>query len=218
MRIALAAAAAALLALPGSASAAVECGVVDREVQISTTAFADGVAIVREGDQIAVTDDRTGLPVSCAGGPPAVSSVDAIELRTEQEETSLYVDLAKGSIPPLEISWVNGSFGIGGTRQEDVLEFGNLSGSLVSVPESDLEVAATGTGNMLIRGGKGDDKIDFSAYHDPGFAPAKVFASILAGPGDDRVGGGTKPDIIECGGGFDKVVADKRDTVSKCEK
>jgi hypothetical protein len=231
-------AAVVVLALPAPTRAAVECGVESRgpegpagdSVAITTTEPDDGVALFREGDRIAVSDDRRMLPVDCAGGPAMVQSVDSIELVTTQPEPFLYVDISRGGLVPgvegesdgepeieLSVEWPNGFLGMGGTRGPDLFSFGNRDGALVGAlnADDDVDVSANTAGTLLIRGQGGDDAITGRGLTEanprqaePPPGPLRTYASFEGGPGNDTLVGGVKQDILYGGRGGDLILAD----------
>ena len=230
------------------AQAGIECAVEQRAegpaLALTTTAFADVAAIVRDGDEIAVSDDRMIQPVACAGGPAAVHSVDSIEMATDQEEASLYLDLAGGPLEPgftaeefgeseieLSVTWQYGFFGVGGTDEADVFDFSGTkevaTGRLNADADADVTVALPA--NILLRGNRGRDDL---------FAgPLRAPVNLDGGPGADGLAGGRKPDFVDggggadviltleggrddvdCGPGRDRVTADRGDGLSNCER
>ena len=80
-----------------------------------------------------------------------------------------------------------------------------------------------GFDNDVVLGGEGSDNILGNEGNDyVGNGPNRSPDKILAGEGNDVVGAFNDPaskDIVICGGGFDRVFADTRDTVAPdCEK
>jgi len=83
-----------------------------------------------------------------------------------------------------------------------------------------------GDGNDAIQGGKGSDNLvggdgnDFMLGGE--FAPPAVRDTLSAGPGGDVIDGFNKPagkDVVTCGGGLDRVFADRADVVAPdCER
>jgi Ca2+-binding RTX toxin-like protein len=222
------------LVSPAAASAGVRCAVEGRgadgpagdALTIATTQFADAVAIHRDGNRIEVSDDRRIKPASCGRPRPTISTIDLVELATEQQETFLYLDLAGGLLRPgatmeeqpwseieLEIDWPFGFLGIGGRRRQDVMRFGEQGESTVADlnGDGDEDVTLNELGNLLVRGQRGDDVLDAGGIVEvpfPGgreFAPLATFSNLEAGHGDDAVYGGARKDIVSAGGGDDLV-------------
>lgn len=221
------------LILPATGHAAVRCSVEEGglagptgdALAISTTAFADAVAVQRNGDRIVVSDDLRVKRVGCGG--PTVSSIDSIELATQQEETSLYLDLVGGLFRPgaspedepwseieIEIEWPFGFLGIGGRPRDDVLRFGEVAGDSVADlnGDGDVDVDANVLGSLIVRGRHGNDVLDASggrvvSFQSPSFAPLTTSANIEGGSGDDAIYGGAARDFISAGGGDDLVEA-----------
>jgi Ca2+-binding RTX toxin-like protein len=84
---------------------------------------------------------------------------------------------------------------------------------------------AGGSGNDLVLGGKGSDNIVGEDGNDLAFG-ASGADKILGGDGNDvllgvlfRVNAPADRDVVSCGDGFDRVLADRKDTVARdCEK
>lgn len=233
------AAAVAVGLLPAPASAAVECGVSPRgpdgpagdALTITTTEESDGVALFREGERIAVSDDRRMLAVDCLGGPAEVGSVDTIELATQQAETFLYADLSGGGFAPgvegesdgepeieLDVEWPLGFLGIGGTRRADLLSFGQRDGRVAGQLnlDDDADLSASSAGTLLVRGQGGDDtigargftQVELPRQGESPVTPLRTFASFEGGPGNDSLTGGTRFDMLHGGKGDDLILAD----------
>ena len=80
---------------------------------------------------------------------------------------------------------------------------------------------AGGPGNDLVLGGKGSDNIVGEDGNDLAFG-ASGADKILGGDGTDflaTVNAPARRDVVACGDGFDRVLADRKDTVARdCEK
>jgi Ca2+-binding RTX toxin-like protein len=84
---------------------------------------------------------------------------------------------------------------------------------------------AGGPGNDLVLGGKGSDNIVGEDGNDGAFG-ARGADKILGGDGNDvllsvlfGVNAPADRDVVACGDGFDRVLADRKDTVARdCEK
>ena len=101
----------------------------------------------------------------------------------------------------------------------------NLLGGNESAPGGGDKNLAGGPGNDLVLGGRGSDNIVGGDGND------LLADGDLRDPSRDRLAGGdgndvivviNRPavkDIVVCGGGFDRVVADRKDTVARdCER
>jgi RTX calcium-binding nonapeptide repeat (4 copies) len=90
----------------------------------------------------------------------------------------------------------------------------SLGGNKNLLGGDDNDVVFGGNGSDNIRGNKGNDLV--------ANGPNRSRDTISAGEGNDVVGAFNDPaskDMVRCGGGFDRVFADKRDAVaSDCEK
>jgi len=237
MRLAATAPAMIALALPAGASATVECGIEEREpagaasdaLRITTSEVGDGVAVVRAGEEIVVSDDRRSEPVACVGGAATVASIDSIELFTDRPENFLYVDLSGNRLAPgasgesegdpeieLGIDWPAGFLGFGGARKSDLLSFGHRGGELVGQLnlDDDRDVVATSVGGLLVRGQAGNDtitgrgltQVELRGSVEP-IAPLRTFATFEGATGKDNLAGGAKPDILSGGPGDDLILA-----------
>jgi hypothetical protein len=231
------AAALAVAAAAGApAQAAVECGVESRDpdgpagdvLGVRTTAPADGVALVRAGDELVVSDDRTGQRLACAGGPPLVGTVDSVTIATDQPEAFAYVDLSGGRFAPgaggepdgdpeieFGVEWPSGFLGVGGGRAPDVLSFGRrggeIAGQLNSDEDPDLEANTLAT--LLLRGKGGDDVLSAAGLTRPELprqaepvSPLRTSASFEGGPGRDTITGGARADLVTGDGGNDLIL------------
>jgi Ca2+-binding RTX toxin-like protein len=104
---------------------------------------------------------------------------------------------------------------------KDVVNGGNLAEPFAG--NKNLE---GGEGNDAVQGGLGYDNVlggegnDF--MQDGEFEPPAVKDILSAGDGNDVLNVGNKPagkDVVTCGGGFDRVLADRTDVVTPdCEK
>ncbi len=84
---------------------------------------------------------------------------------------------------------------------------------------------AGGPGNDSVIGGRGSDNILGEEGNDLVIdGPDREFATdkLSAGDGNDAVGAVNRPafkDIVTCGGGFDRLIVDRKDVVAPdCEK
>ena len=82
-----------------------------------------------------------------------------------------------------------------------------------------------GSGNDAVIGGRGSDHLLGEEGNDlVADGPEREFATdiVSAGEGNDVVGAVNRPafeDIVTCGGGFDRVIADRKDVLAPdCEK
>jgi Ca2+-binding RTX toxin-like protein len=104
---------------------------------------------------------------------------------------------------------------------KDVVNGGNLAEPFAG--NKNLE---GGEGNDAVQGGLGSDNVlggegnDF--MQDGEFQPPAVKDILSAGDGNDVLNVGNKPvgkDVVTCGGGLDRVLADRADVVTPdCEK
>jgi len=241
--IALALAATAALLIPTDALGSVGCAVDGDAASITTSEFGEGVALRRTGDAIAVTDDRTGTPVGCAGGSPAIGTVARVAVSAASDETSVYIDRAGGEFTGVgfELTGPSMFLGVGGTRRDDVATFSSADGStFASLTPDGEEIVAADLINVLARGGGGGDHLSAAeSLEGPRGAPRplRVSATFEGGAGGDFLVGGRAPDVlsggsgrdvvmggpgaddIDCGAGRDTVVnSRRRDRVRSCEK
>jgi Ca2+-binding RTX toxin-like protein len=242
-RTALALAVSAALLIPCEALGSVGCTVDGGAVAITTSDFAEGVALLRAGDAIEVTDDRTGIPVACEGGPPAIGTVTRLVVTAALDETSVYIDRAGGEFAGVafELTGPSMFLGVGGTDGRDLAAFGTRDGTTVgSLTVDGEEIVAADAINVLARGGgKGDHLTAAGVIEGPrgSFGALRVSATFEGGAGADFVAGGTQPDVllgnsgsdvivggrgpdeIDCGAGRDTVIdARRRDRVRRCER
>jgi Ca2+-binding RTX toxin-like protein len=96
----------------------------------------------------------------------------------------------------------------GQTAGDDVLRGGD-GGDRISGQDGDDRIFGD-AGADLLRGGRGDDRIEGGAGRD----------DVRAGAGDDRIDvADGQFDVVVCGPGFDRVIADRRDDVARnCER
>jgi RTX calcium-binding nonapeptide repeat (4 copies) len=210
------------LAMAGSASAAYSCSydAVTDTLDVSLTGFEEVAAIRRDGSDIEITNDVMGGELSCAGGTPTINNTETIELvGPGAVAPAVYFDLKKGPMSPgttsespelseieIDVDWPDGFFGLGGGNNDDRYTFGlSVLGPAVMLnndPDADAFLGTTQT--ILLRGEKGNDKL--SGKGGPGFlAPIDIFMTIEGGPGDDKVIGGARRDILYGEGGEDRV-------------
>ena len=205
-RTAIALASVAALLIPAQAAASVGCTLEGDALALSTSEFAEGVALVRDGDAIDVTDDRTGIPVSCMGGMPAIGSVGRVSLTAAADETSLYIDRAGGPFTGIrfELSGPSMFLGVGGTKRGDLASFGTRGGVTVGKLTVDgEEIAAADLINVLARGGGGSDFLTAAgSLEGPrGSFEIRVPATFEGGSGGDFIAGGAAPDVLMGGPG-----------------
>jgi Ca2+-binding RTX toxin-like protein len=109
---------------------------------------------------------------------------------------------------------------LGGPAQDVV------NGSSFAEPLAGNKNLAGGEGNDAVQGGLGSDNVlggegnDFMV--DGEFDPPAVKDTLSAGDGNDVLNVANKPagkDVVSCGSGFDRVLADRADVVvPDCEK
>ena len=214
-------AALALALSPAAAQAEVQCSIHETGplgpagdvLKIRATEIEDQVAIVRSGQEIRITDDRTGAPQACVDGVPTVHNIDAIRFLAAADGAGLFVSLAGGPFAPsarpasareIAISLHSvvefpGNVGVGGTRGSD--EFTVWSSSSVdrrrrinldADADSNADISfPPGIVGVLVRGGAGADRVN--AAH---VRVRQLSLSMYAGPGADRLVGGPAGDII----------------------
>jgi hypothetical protein len=232
----------ALAILPSPAQGAVDCGIIGTFVEIRTTAFGDGAAVVRDGDEIVISDDRRGEPIECVGGTPRVETTERIQMTTSHEENSLYLNLNEGPLPSVGVAWPGGFLGVGGTRGPDSFSFSQPAAGPYGLLGS-ADVKLNELGGLLLRGTGGDDFLsalgppDGPSSAGASYRPLRTSVTFEAGPGADAIIGGKRPDIIQaggggdkvwakgggpdeinCGGGHDKVFAKRNDKTDSCER
>ena len=207
-----------LLAAPASAS--VTCsyrqidpaGPRDDYLKIRAGEIEDQAAVVRRGQRIRVTDDRTGAPVSCSGGTATITNIDRIVFMAAADGAGLFISLAGGQFEPgatttgrspeIEITAMSlarfpGNIGIGGSRGADGISIANrapggrtrvnLDTFSDSLPNLTFPSPVVG---ILVRGGRGNDAIAGSGIG------TRLSLSAYAGPGRDRVLGGASTDLL----------------------
>ena len=218
-RNAIALASLAALLIPAPASASVGCTLEGDALSLTTSEFAEGVAIARDGRTIEVTDDRMGTPVLCSDPPPTVNTIDTIDYTTAAEETSLYIDLGPGPFTPgasqqaddseidFAVSWPFGFLGIGGTEGNDEIHFSELRGrpSGAFALDFDQDVRLDRLGNLLARGLGGHDAL-FANGALTG-KPLRSFVTFEGGSGADFAAGGARPDVLIGGPGGDSMLS-----------
>jgi hypothetical protein len=118
---------------------------------------------------------------------------------------------------------LKGTDAMNGGRGRDAVLGGNEFG-----PKSGDRALAGGRGSDFVGGGRGSDGLTGGAGRDYMYAgPSRGektddVDSILAGADNDAVEAANRPaarDAIDCGGGFDRVLADRKDVLAgNCEK
>jgi len=111
-----------------------------------------------------------------------------------------------------------------GTAGRDVL--GGRGGDDCLFGRSGSDRLTGGTGADKLKGSSGDDRLDGNAGDDDirgdngndTITPGTGKDKVAAGGGDDTISArDATRDAIDCGGGRDKVTADRTDTVKNCE-
>src|SRR5215210_3098806 len=119
-----------------------------------------------------------------------------------------------------------------GTNGPDTLRGTNGADNLLGRGGNDILLALAGNDNLhggpgkdFVVGGRGSDNILGEEGNDLIIdGPDREFATdkLSAGDGNDAVGAVNSPafkDIVTCGGGFDRVMVDRKDVVAPdCEK
>jgi hypothetical protein len=220
---------------PATASAEISCAVQEagapgppgNVLAISaTTTEADVVAVMRNGDEIVVSNDAQGAQVACGGGTPTVTNVDTINF-TGAPGTSLAIDLRGGQFEPgatasalgpeieWSLNWSGGYLLVNSAPGGDAIGLG-LTGSgpaanLNRAHEDpwDAEAAIGDVTSVYLRGDNGTEFLSAAGN----FAPFTEFTAPLnrssvldGGGGTDMLHGGSATDLIDGGGGGDEIV------------
>ncbi len=190
----------------------------------ATEEEVDAVAIARDGDRIAVSDDRTITPVQCTGDIPTVTDVDSIEFSGETG-TALTIDERNGPLAPgvtdegdggseieLDLEWAgNGFLAINGQAGGNSFRFGATPGRLgldlnSDLGAPDLDAVLGGVDFVVGRGGAGRDTL--VARGGAGFAGPFARDIALEGKGGrDHLIGGPLEDDLNGGKGRDRIDA-----------
>ncbi|MDP8900047.1 MAG: hypothetical protein M3N33_02655 [Actinomycetota bacterium] len=117
---------------------------------------------------------------------------------------------------------LGGRDALSGGEGRDAVLGGNEAG-----PKGGDKSLAGGPGGDFVGGGRGEDALsggpggDFMFAGPPFGEAADDVDAIAAGDGRDAVLAINRPasrDIIDCGGGFDRALVDKKDVTSDCER
>jgi hemolysin type calcium-binding protein len=122
---------------------------------------------------------------------------------------------AASSCPSLRLTGTPGADSLNGTSKGEHID--GLGGDDVIAGNAGADCIFGGDGDDHLEGGFGRDVLDGGSGDDliGGGQEASV---IRAGSGDDRVSSSNGvADSVDCGGGTDRVVADRSDRLSGCE-
>jgi hypothetical protein len=225
---------AALAAFPATASADITCtyhedgadGPLGNTLIIRGDGIEDQAALVRRGNLIVVTDDRTGESRPCQGQQATVRNINSITFNAAADGAGLFVSLAGGPFAPgaqppgtsdpsrnIRIEFRSvvrfpGNVGVGGTRRGDVFEvvtpppgrgFNGINLDADDDDQEDLVFLARGMVGALLRTGAGADRISGARLK------RRISLSVYAGAGADRIVGGPMTDFLLGGRGADRI-------------
>lgn len=117
--------------------------------------------------------------------------------------------------PSLRIAGTSGADSINGSSKGETIDA--LGGDDTVHANGGDDCVRGGDGGDDLQGGFGRDTLDGGSGDD--LIGGEQDASVIrAGPGDDRVSSSNGvADSVDCGGGSDRVVADRSDRLSGCE-
>ncbi len=117
---------------------------------------------------------------------------------------------------PDTLRGTNGADNLSGRGGKDILNGLGGSDNLLGGTGNDAVIGGLGSDNIL--GAEGNDFL----VNGPGLNPREVSNNLSAGGGNDVVFAANRPaerDVVTCGGGFDRVFADRKDVVADdCER
>jgi len=134
-------------------------------------------------------------------------------------------DCLEGGSGKDKLSGESGNDVLTGGSGKDVLNGGKRKDKLKG--DGGNDTLKGGNGNDTLNGGKGKDKLLGGGAKDKLIGGAKADRinpgngkdSVKAGGGNDRINSvDGRRDVIRCGAGIDRVVADRKDKVSRCEQ